>query len=559
MAKNKKEETKVIKKEDIEIISENNDNLNKKSQMGQDSSTEEKKTISVSDEFEENLVEKYKNYKILDFKAFRHFLKEVKDFLFGITLEKSNYVEKNEKEISSQIKYPVKFGLLAVAITFGFFGVWSGLAPLDSASIAEGHVILSDHRKQIYHLEGGIIDQILVKDGDEVEKGQLLIVLNEARTKSELEKVLWQLRYAIIVDEKLRQSMKLISYYQDREALGNTKENTDNIDNLQIKFDNKYLSTSDPKILELIKAQKNAFNSYRLYIENSIKTNETQIEQIKAKIESFDERIKSYSENVLTYEKEYERRKKLYEKQLEKSENLSHAKIELQRYKGQVLEDKAARLSEEHRISEVIARKANFLDEQNVKIAEDFKRNHTELLTLEAQYVQAKDSHERTNIIAPNAGVITGLNVHTIGSAIRQNDKPLLEIVPQDDNLVIEAFIPSNEIDSINIGSTAKIQLNAYKARLVPRIEGNIVYISADKFDKESPGMMAPGQPKLAPVGYYKAKIEVSPEELDKVNTEIKLYPGMPVAVFIVKGTRSFAEYLYSPIKDSFHRAFKEP
>ena len=93
MAKNKKEETKVIKKEDIEIISENNDNLNKKSQMGQDSSTEEKKTISVSDEFEENLVEKYKNYKILDFKAFRHFLKEVKDFLFGITLEKSNYVE----------------------------------------------------------------------------------------------------------------------------------------------------------------------------------------------------------------------------------------------------------------------------------------------------------------------------------------------------------------------------------------------------------------------------------------------------------------------------------
>ena len=155
--------------------------------------------------------------------------------------------------------------------------------------------------------------------------------------------------------------------------------------------------------------------------------------------------------------------------------------------------------------------------------------------------------------------MVTALSVHTIGSAIRQNDKPLLEIIPQDDNLVIEAFIPSNEIDSINIGSTAKIQLNAYKARLVPRIEGNVIYISADKFDKESPGMMGPGQPKLAPMGYYKAKIEVTPEELAKVNTDIKLYPGMPVTVFIVKGTRSFAEYLYSPIKDSFHKAFKEP
>ena len=87
----------------------------------------------------------------------------------------------------------------------------------------------------------------------------------------------------------------------------------------------------------------------------------------------------------------------------------------------------------------------------------------------------------------------------------------------------------------------------------------SISYISADKFDKDSPGMMAPGQPKLAPVGFYKAKIEVTPEELAKVNTDINLYPGMPVTVFIVKGTRSFAEYLYSPIKDSFHKAFKEP
>lgn len=559
MVKNKKEETKVIKKEDIEVISGNNDNSNMKSQMGQDSSAEEKKTVSVSEEFEENLVEKYKNYKILDFKAFQHFLKEVKDFLFGITLEKSNYVEKNEKEISKQIKYPVKFGLLAVAVTFGFFGVWSGLAPLDSASIAEGHVILSDYRKQIYHLEGGIIDQILVKDGDIVTKGQTLLVLNEARTKSELEKVLWQLRYAVIVDERLRQSIKLVSYYQNKEAYGDIKTGDDDINSLQIKFNSKYLNTSDPKIIELIDAQKNAFNSFYLFIENSIKTNNIQIQQTKAQIESIEERIKSYNANFLTYEKEYERRKRLYAKQLDTLENISRTKIELQRYKGQVLEDKAKMLGEEHRISEIIATKANFLDKQNVQLADEYKKNHTELLTLEAQYLQAKDSHERTTITAPNPGVITGLNVHTIGSAIRQNEKPLLEIIPQDDNLVIEAFIPSNEIDSISVGGIARIQLNAYKARLVPRIEGKVIYISADKFDKDSPGMMAPGQPKLAPVGFYKAKIEVTPEELAKVNTDINLYPGMPVTVFIVKGTRSFAEYLYSPIKDSFHKAFKEP
>lgn len=560
MAESKKEEPKVITKEDVQFVLKNDAALNNNKKKD-NSSNKKKKTVFVRDELEENLLEKYKNYKILDIKAFQHFLKEVKDFLFGITLQKSNYVETNEIEISKQIKYPIKFGLLAVAITLVFFGIWSGLAPLDSASIAEGHVILSGHRKEIYHLEGGIIDQILVKDGDVVNKGQTLLLLNDAKTKSELERVLWQLRYAVIVDKRLKRSIKLISYYQEKNSIDDIKENNENIEDLQVEFDNnQYLDMSDRKTAQLIKAQKNAFNAYSLFIKSNMVTFNTQVKQINAKIESIKERIKSYRENILTSQKEYERRKKLYDKQLDTLENLSRAKIELQRYKGQVLEDKAAILGEEYRISEIIATKSNFLDKQNVQLADDYKRNHTELLMLEAQYLQAKDSHERTTIVAPNSGVVTALNVHTIGSAIRQNDpKPLLEIIPQDDNLVIEAFIPSQEIDSISIGSVARIQLNAYKARLVPRIKGNIIYISADKFDKESPGMLAPGQPKLAPVGFYKAKIEVTPEELTKVNTDIKLYPGMPVTVFIVKGTRSFAEYLYSPIKDSFHKAFKEP
>ena len=233
--------------------------------------------------------------------------------------------------------------------------------------------------------------------------------MNEARTKSELEKVLWQLRYAVIVDERLRQSIKLVSYYQNKEAYGDIKTGDDDINSLQIKFNSKYLNTSDPKIIELIDAQKNAFNSFYLFIENSIKTNNIQIQQTKAKIESIEERIKSYNANVLTYEKEYERRKSLYAKQLDTLENISRTKIELQRYKGQVLEDKATMLGEEHKISEIIATKANFLDKQNVQLADDYKRNHTELLTLEAQYLQAKDSHERTTITAPNPGVITGI------------------------------------------------------------------------------------------------------------------------------------------------------
>jgi HlyD family type I secretion membrane fusion protein len=552
MVKKNKEETKIIQQEDIEVISD--DNTAKKQSKAQNDAAfkdgEENKTISVKDEFEENLVEKYKDYKILDIKSFKKFLVEIKDFLFGITLEKSNYVESNEKEISKQIKFPIRFGLIAVAVTLGFFGIWSGFAPLDSASIAEGYVVLSDHRKQIFY-ENGIVEKILIKDGDEVKKGQPLIVLSEHKAKAELESVLWQLRHCIVVDKRLSQSLDFISSYQAGDL--------DLVKNVTLDFNNKYLDSKSEKVLKLIIAQKNSFESYKAFIESNIKSFTAQIEQVHTEINASKERIDSYKENIITLEKEYNRKKKLYEKQLETSERLSQIKVQLQEYKGRELEEKSKLAGFQHKIAHINAEKSKFMEDQSVKLSEEYKKNHTDLIRLESQYVSAKDAHERTTITAPNAGIITGLNVHTIGSLLRQNDKPLVEIIPQDDNQVIEAFIPSGEIDSITVGSIARIQLNAYKARLVPRIEGKVIYISADKFDKEMPGMVAPGVPKYTPAGYYKAKIEITPEELAKINMDVKLFPGMPVTVFIVKGSRSFAEYLYSPIKDSFHRAFKEP
>ncbi|WPX96680.1 HlyD family type I secretion periplasmic adaptor subunit [Candidatus Bandiella euplotis] len=540
MTENQNNDARVINKDAIEVIAENK-KADKKKPVGDANNdfienTKQAKPI----DFEENLLEKYKNYKIIDIQEFKKFLTEAKDFLFGITLEKSNYIEENEKDISKQISRPIKFGLISVAVALGFFGVWSGLAPLDSASIAEGFIILSENRKKIQHLEGGIVDQILVKDGDQVKKGQPLIVFNQFRSKADLEQVLWQLRHAIIVDKRLVGSLNLISHYQNKNQSHDSS--LEQAPEVEFSFDSKYIDQSDQKVATLINAQKNAYNSYKAFIENQIKSSTAQLNQIQSE-------IKSTQENIRTLEKEYAKKKELYEKQLETSERFSHTKMQLQEQRGRLA-------SLEHKIAEASAKEAQFMDDQNVRLSEEYKRNHGELIQMEARYLQTKDTHERSVVNAPYAGVVTNLQVHTVGAAIQQTQM-LLEIIPQDDTLVIEAYIPAHEVESIQVGSIARIQLNAYKARLVPRIEGKVIYVSADKFDKEV-GMM-PGQPRFMPVGYYKARIEVSPEELDKVNTQIKLLPGMPVTVFIVKGVRSFAEYLYSPIKDSFHKAFKEP
>ena len=478
------------------------------------------------------------------------FLLKIKVFLFGYTLEKSKYTEKTKKEIYNQIKLPIRLGLIAILITFTFFIIWSSLAPLDSASIAEGYITLGNHKKEIFYEGGNVVEKILIRDGEKVKKHQPLIILNQYKAKAQLENDLWHLRYAIISEKKFTHCLEVISHYQNF--------NKDTINNSNIKFYNKYLDNNDKKVFQLIKAQKNSFISFKSYIENSIQSFTTQINQTYSEILSLKERIKSYKANVIILEKEYKRKKSLHKKKLETTERLSHSKLDLQRYKGQVLEDEARLNLSKHKIIDINVRRANFLDEQNFKLLEEYKRNYTELLRLEAAYINSKDVHKRTTIIAPNDGVVTGLNIHTAGSTLRQDGKPILEIIPQDDNLIVETFIPSQEIDSINVGGNVKIQLNAYKARLVPRIIGKVFYISADKFDHQNMSGSL-GQHKLAPIGFYKAKIEIKPDELTKINADIKLYPGMPVTVFLIKGTRSLAQYLYSPIKDSFHRAFKEP
>ena len=122
-----------------------------------------------------------------------------------------------------------------------------------------------------------------------------------------------------------------------------------------------------------------------------------------------------------------------------------------------------------------------------------------------------------------------------------------MNIVPQNDELIIEAQVMPKDIESIRVGLRTKVQLSAYKSRLVPRVEGEVIYFSADRVNDERNG-----QP------YYVARVRIKPEALNKINYDVRLHPGMPADIFIVKGERTFLQYMVSPITDSLHRAFKE-
>ena len=277
-----------------------------------------------------------------------------------------------------------------------------------------------------------------------------------------------------------------------------------------------------------------------------------QKEQAISEMKSYEHKLEANEKNLKILKEEYKRLKNLLDKNLTTKDRVVATERDIENISGEILSLKSGTAGSNSKIVEADAKKTNYLEEMYVRNSEEFKKNKEALLQLESAYKRAADAHERSIIRSPNDGVVTDLQVHTVGASLPSSSK-VMEIIPQDDQLIIEAFVRSQDIDSINPGNEVKIQLNAFKSRTTPRIEGTVTYISADKFDKEMHGT-----PNLSPMGFYKVKIEVTPEEIAKINADIKLVPGMPVTLFIVKGTRTFAGYLYSPIKDSFHKAFKE-
>ena len=534
---------KVKKSEDIKdvkIISEKKAKQNKVE-------TSQQELVQKNDlNQEENLVEKYKDYKILDVKSFKTFLTETKDFLFGTTLNDINYVEKNHKDIALQIKKPIKFGLMAILVTVGFFGIWASFAPLDSAINAQGYFRLSEHRKIITHHEGGIVEKILVKDGEMVKKGQPLIILNNSKSKAEMIAAKWQLLDHYMINERLEKKLELLADVRKRHS-------TSDLELTMEKPENEVIDYSEKKVLMLYNQQTSLFNSYKTFLISNIETLQSRIEQRKAEISSVEEKISSIKESVKLYSEELKRLTKLLANSLTTKDKFSDVKSKLQHYEGEFRENMARLALTKHGLSEAELAVNAFLDKENVESYEEYKENLKKLNQVRHQYFNALDIYERTIIRSPYDGEVADLKVTTIGQSLHPGggENKLLDIIPKNDSLVIEAEVLSKDIDSIEEGGKVKIQLDAYKSRIVPRIDGKVIYVSPDKFDKPS----APGVPTIS---FYKVKIEVLQSELDIINYDIKLKTGMPVNVFIVKGTRTFAQYLYSPIIDSFHRAFIE-
>ncbi len=394
---------------------------------------------------------------------------------------------------------PIEKGLKVLLIFAVIFLIWAIFLPIKSASIAEGIIVLDFNRKTIQHLEGGIIEEILVKEGQIVKQGDVLLYLRDIQVKSEQQ----------IVKEKLFtiqvQKTRLESEKEGKTTLNLSKFN-------DVKFENT------EKLKEILNNQLKLFNSRKSKRNGEISTLQKKLIAAKRKLVLVKQELEMVKplvlENNLPLTRQIELEKLLHELNYE-------------------VESSSLQIS-------------NYKDENLSEILKEIKESDLEIITLTNQLKASEDMTTRLEILSPVDGKVMNIQYHTVGAVVPPAGE-IMNIVPQNDQLIIEAKIRPQDIDNIAVNMKAKVSLTAYKEKKVPRINGVLVNVSPDitidQQTKES---------------YFLARVKIDDKDIKKLKNKVELYPGMPAQVFIINGSRSFLSYLFTPISESAYKAFRE-
>ena len=420
---------------------------------------------------------------------------------------------------------PVIVGLVIIALFFGGFGSWAALAPLESAAMAPGVVSVFSNRKTVQHLEGGIIEEILVREGDVVRSGQLLVRLDDTQTRATLERM--RGRYAAVAALEAR----LLAERDGRETVEFAAELS--------------AARADPNIAEVLDGQINIFKSRRTSLAGQIAILKQRIAQSGEEIAGLQGQIAAEDVQIELIAEDTEMVRQLLDKGYARRPRL----LELQRRAAEIAGARSQNVA-------LIARAGQNIGEADLRISdlqatrldEVMQLLHeaqNELNQLDEQVRAAEDMLRRTEIRAQRDGTIVDLQVHTAGGVIVPGAR-LLDIVPSDDRLVIEARIEPDDIDVVEAGLPARVRLTAFSQRNLKPIEARVMWVSADRLVDERTGE-----------AFFLAWIELT-EDPAEVIPGGALYPGMAAEVMIATGERTALDYLLSPIIASVDRAFRE-
>jgi HlyD family type I secretion membrane fusion protein len=434
--------------------------------------------------------------------------------------------ETNPKAAASRavgVLGPLLFALFVAALFFGGLGAWSALAPLESATIAPGTIVVENNRKAVQHLEGGVVGQLLVREGDEVQSDQLLVLLDQTLARATVEQLRGQLYASLALQARLK---------AERDRLP------------KVTFPAELTGHADDgQIGELMLAELRIFDARREQVDSQARILRQRNAQVAEEIRGISDEIKAEDRQLRLIREETEDVQSLVAKGLERKPRV----LSLQRQSAEIEGRRAqnvARIARGHQaVGEnelrILDLEAQLLSEAVQKLRDEEART----AELREKIRAADNILQRTEIRAPVAGRIQGLKVFTVGGVITPRET-IMEIVPADVRLIVEAPVATGDIDTVNAGQAVQLRFTAFNLRNLPSIEGRVLQVSADRMSDQRTG-----------IPYYMARIGI---DADALSSETSLTPGMPVEVMIRSGSHTMLEYLTKPILDSMRRAMRE-
>ena len=415
-------------------------------------------------------------------------------------------------------------GLLIIVLCFGLFGSWAALAPLERAAFAAGTVKVASNKKTVQHLEGGTVKRILVQDGEAVEAGDLLVELDSSQLVAQFDVFTHQLMQARIIAKRLlaEQQQKLV-----------------------IDVGSIALPKGDERTQVMLANQQDLLIARTTAMSGRVNVFQQRIRQLESNRSGLIEQNNTTNMLLASYNTDLNDQNELLKEGYAQISRVRDLERNISTLNGDVAKVNSSINALDMQVNETKLNITQLYKDHTAEVAQQLAETDMAINELQEKNAILAEKISRTLILAPVTGNVLNMTLHTVGGVVAQG-RSILDIVPYQDRLIVEAQIAINDIDSVAVGSTADIRFSVFNEVKSTVIEGRIEYISADRLVSENGGFP-----------YYLARLEVTDKGMIALEGHT-LIPGMPAEVLINTGTRTLLQYLLQPALEAYSRSFIE-
>ena len=430
-----------------------------------------------------------------------------------------------QQKARSSLRRHMVAGFLIVAVLVGGIGYWAASTVISGAVIAPGVLVVESSVKKVQHPTGGVVGELLVREGDAVRQGDILMRLDATQTQANLSIILKSM------DELTAREARLEAEKVGADAIAFPAALAARQDDAVVGK----LLTGEAKLFEL-RREARAGQKAQL---------RERIDQLEEEITGLSEQAEAKAKEIALLEKELAGVRELWRRNLVQITRLTALERDGARLIGERGQLTAAVAQARGKIAEVKLQIIQVDDDLRSEVAQEIAEGRAKLSELSERKVAAEDQLKRIDIRAPQTGVVHQLEMHTVGGVVAQGE-PIMLIVPESDKLTVEVQVSPIDIDQLRLGQRAMLHFSAFSQGSTPDIPGKVTRIGADLSEDKKTGAQ-----------HFLVRIAIDDAKKTQLG-DLELVPGMPVEVFIETEPRTVLSYLIKPLKDQIARTFRE-